>query len=444
MTKKKPAPDKPNRIQINQTRQAGKVNKTSLFDNIQLRHPYEDIFAQEPVDNVKLLISNESNNKEGEIKQELIQTEQELNFKNTNPNKAGIPTEIENPEITGIPIETDTHTIKKGIPKISGQPRIIGIPQNTGTPFKQKQPVSPVRDFTKTPNSITKYILAHGLFKGKSNQVYDYFWSQSRGNIKPSRTTQRTNKQIKEGTGIGSKNTVADAIKHLEEIGLVIKNTTAGESAGNLYEIFTPEELGYPNLLGIPNTIELLSEDGLATQKTGYLGYPETGMPKSNETVANSTVYDDSKTSSKDINTNDDEAFAVFTSKFQELANEITGQKFTKREADNFGKLADLLILEFRIASRRTSSISSVPAFLTEILRRKLGEKLIPKKATKIKTRKVENAGAGGYEIKSLNKNEREVALIQLQEFAEDEFLKDFKKWYIDEDWNWLIEQIKK
>jgi hypothetical protein len=444
MTKKKPVTDKPNRIQISQTRQAGKVNKTSLFDNIQLRHPYEDIFAQEPVGNVKLLISNESNNKEGEIKQELTQTEQELNFKNTAPNKAGIPTEIEIPEVTGIPIETDTHTTKKGIPKTNGQPKDIGIPKNTGTPFKQKQPVSPVRDFTKTPNSITKYILAHGLFKGKSKQVYDYFWSQSRGNIKPLRTTQRTNKQIKDGTGIGSKNTVADAIKHLEEIGLIIKNTTAGESAGNLYEIFTPEELGYPNLLGIPNIIGLPSEDGLATQKTGYLGFPETGMPDSNKTVINPTVYENTNTSFKDINKNDDEAFTDFTKKFQELAKEVTGQKLTKRDSESLGKLADLLILEFRIAAQRTGSVSSVPAFLTEILRRRLREIHTTSKATKITADEIGKSEDGKYEIKSLDKKGREAALVQLQEFAEDEFLQDFKKWYTEEDWNWLIKQIKK
>ncbi len=47
------------------------------------------------------------------------------------------------------------------------------------------------------------------------------------------------------------------------------------------------------------------------------------------------------------------------------------------------------------------------------------------------------------YEIKPLDKKGRETALIQLQEFAEDEFLQDFKKWYTEKDWKWLMEQIK-
>ena len=42
------------------------------------------------------------------------------------------------------------------------------------------------------------------------------------------------------------------------------------------------------------------------------------------------------------------------------------------------------------------------------------------------------------YEIKALDKKGREEALVQLREFANDDFSEDFKKWYTEEDWEWL------
>src|SRR5215203_706446 len=70
------------------------------------------------------------------------------------------------------------------------------------------QPVSPIRDYTKTPNSIARVVMAKGLFKGKSKQIYDYLWTSSRGSINPSRKIRKTHGEIQSGTGIGSLNTV--------------------------------------------------------------------------------------------------------------------------------------------------------------------------------------------------------------------------------------------
>ena len=449
MTKKKPVIDKPNRIQINQTRQAGKVNKTSLFDNIQLRHPYEDIFAA-PTDNVKPSFAIDTDDRKTLSEPDSSSSEQNISLKNSLPIYTGLPTQNE-------PIHPAAKSNSKpngqpkinGMPNNTGNPKSRGIPKTDGVPAQDIYPISPARDFTKTPNSITRYILAHGLFKGKSKQVYDYLWSESRGNIKLSRTAQRTNKQIKDGTGLGSKNTVADALKHLGEIGLIIKTTTAGERTGNIYEVLTPEEVGYPNLLGIPSQIGIPDEAGIPTRKPGYPGIPEIGMPSKSEAIAESTSYDDSKTSFKDINTNDDEAFADFIGKFQELAKEVCGRKLAKGETENFGRLADLLILEFRIAARRTNNVSSIPAFLTEVLRRKLRESFKPAKPAKFPANKAVgslaiNSNAVSYEVKSLDETGRKAALEQLQEFADDEFLQDFKKWYTEDDWNWLINQLTK
>ncbi len=50
---------------------------------------------------------------------------------------------------------------------------------------------------------------------------------------------------------------------------------------------------------------------------------------------------------------------------------------------------------------------------------------------------------SGSYEIKPLDEKGREATLEQLREFAEDDFLQDFQKWYTPEDWEWLVKELK-
>jgi len=65
-------------------------------------------------------------------------------------------------------------------------------------------------------------------------------------------------------------------------------------------------------------------------------------------------------------------------------------------------------------------------------------------KPARAKTDTVGKPDAGAYEIKPLDQAGREAALEQLREFAEDEFLPDFRKWYTPEDWEYLTEALKK
>ena len=67
----------------------------------------------------------------------------------------------------------------------------------------------------------------------------------------------------------------------------------------------------------------------------------------------------------------DDEAFADFVSLLRENAAEITGREPSGAEAARWKELGEVLVTELRIAAGRTT-VSSVPAFLAEHLRRRL------------------------------------------------------------------------
>ena len=98
-------------------------------------------------------------------------------------------------------------------------------------------------------------------------------------------------------------------------------------------------------------------------------------------------------------------------------------------------------------AASRTDTISSMPAFLTEVLRRKLlqGNNSVAAESPKQKAEAVGEPGAAGeYEKKPLDKQGREAALLELRDFADEDFLEDFKKWYTAADWKWLTAELSK
>jgi hypothetical protein len=134
--------------------------------------------------------------------------------------------------------------------------------------------------------------------------------------------------------------------------------------------------------------------------------------------------------------------------KLDSAVKKITGKHTSEQEAEKWESLAELLVLELEVAASRTNGISSVPAFLTEILRRQFFSSKQPNQfsSTKTSKTKIDTVGkteSGSYEIKPLDKNGRESALAELQEFSETDFLQDFKKWYVEEDWNWLMKELR-
>ncbi|MEO6587999.1 MAG: hypothetical protein ABIP06_01615 [Pyrinomonadaceae bacterium] len=313
------------------------------------------------------------------------------------------------------------------------------------TPSKILEPTSPTRDFQKVTNSITRIAIPSGIFgSGKAKQLYDALYSLTRGAIKPIRVIRITKPRLMKLAGIGTRQTLWLNLEHLESVGLVRKNVLLGEHGGNEYEVFIPEEL--PELATTPTTPTSPSNMVYQVQNIeGVVGVEPSPTAPSSELI-NTCILDAPKTSFKDNTKNDDEAFAAFIEKFQSASKEITGKNLSKRETENLGNLADLLILELKAAARRTDSISSVPAFLTEVLRRQFfaSRQQAPSsnKPSKIKADTVGKADNESFEVKPLDQKGREAALEQLREFVDDEFLQDFKKWYTEEDWQWSMKEL--
>ncbi len=302
-------------------------------------------------------------------------------------------------------------------------------------------PIAPEKDFTKVANSIVRQI-PNGAFVGKSKQMYDYLYSLTRGAIKPTRSVRVSKTSLMRGSGIKSTHTFYNNMRHLEASNLIIITRIDGEKNGNSYEVFLPEETEehlaqLAHLAQAAHSVQKLLLAPSAVSALGALG----SNPITTE------VSGTPKTSFKDIKTNDDEAFAGFIEKFQSAAAEMTGKKLVKRDGEDLEKIADLLILELKIAARRTKGISSVPAFLTEVLRRKLlqGNNSVAAESPKQKAEAVGEPGAAGeYEKKPLDKQGREAALLELRDFADEDFLEDFKKWYTAADWKWLTAELSK
>jgi hypothetical protein len=341
-----------------------------------------------------------------------------------------------------------------------------GNTHTTGQPRKIKeQPVSPKRDFTKVPNSITRIVQVQGLFKGKSKQIWDYIWQTSRGAVIPKRSVHLTNAQIMEGSGVGSKNTIAAGIKHLETLQLIKRTPYQKGNVGNIYEAFMPEEvgitieLGLPNLTGHPTLLGSPDLSGDPTQKLGSLGIPEKGYPTHAQTIEDKSTSQDSKTSLKTLKYVDDDALIInVLEQLNEAARKLTGKDLTKKDLEKLSDITELLINETVIAAARTGTISALVPFMTENLRRRLYSK--PRSTSKKDIQPAHLNVGKGSEAKSeeeiswtpqtpLTLEQRQSTLNALREAKEADtiFFREFTTYgeieYTPEDFSWLLEQLE-
>jgi hypothetical protein len=246
-------------------------------------------------------------------------------------------------------------------------------PQGSPPPAEEV-PVSPVRDYTKVANSIRREAVPAGLFKGKSKQLYDELYGLTRGAVVPKRKVRISRPKLMKLAHIGSRVTFETNVEHLRSVGLIDVRVLTGEHEGNEYEVFIPEEL--EGETSTPSQSSQTSQTSHA-QKLDRLVRLETSQTRHTLSVENIEGYPESKTSfktnSKKID--DDEAYAPLVAQLRQAVKDVTGRESAPAEGERWGELAELLITELKIAAGRTGSVSSVPAFLTEHLRRRLWKK---------------------------------------------------------------------
>ena len=225
---------------------------------------------------------------------------------------------------------------------------------------------APAKDFNRRANSLERDALPQGLFPGSSKKIYDALYLRSRGAHPPRSRVRAARRDFLDWTDIRNLKTVDGHIRYLTSVGLIVRHWELGSTEGSEYEVRLPEEL--PRVTTTPHQ----SPGDTASHLSGS-GYSHfLGSGGYSQTVDSTTIYDDNKTllKTKEINT-DDEA-APLARALAKAERELSGK--VTSDPSKWEDLADILIKELKIAAGRTT-VSSVPAFLAEHLRRRLWKK---------------------------------------------------------------------
>jgi hypothetical protein len=314
-------------------------------------------------------------------------------------------------------------------------------PANLPTPAR-KQPISPEKDFAKVPNSIKRFVEA-GKFPNSSLAIYMYLYSLTRGAIHPKRSVRVNKAKLSNGSDLRSEKALLKNLAHLKGIGLLKITIFSGDHAGNEYEVFVPEEITGD------------APSYLPTRQPTYLPTKDTPLPTVQTSVGRTVAAPENIDENdalrlffKDNTKNDDEAFAAMLDVLKKMTEKATGKKPQKSDGAKWKELGELLAMEFEIAAARADSVSSVPAFLTEHLRRRLTFNRLDEKQSKPlkKTVKESVADAGIYEPEPLTEQGRETVCAAMRGYIEKgqtEFVMSLKDTYTPEDWSWLKINLK-
>ena len=236
---------------------------------------------------------------------------------------------------------------------------------------RPRRDVSPQRDFQKVANSITRDALPAGMFNGKAKHLYDCLYSLTRGAIVPKMSVRISRAELMKQSGIGAKVTLEQNLRRLTAVGLVTYKTIGGIQGGNEYTVYTPDEIALSSTP--PSTGTSYPSPPSGGENLGALAPLETRSPSPGLNVAEA---DSSNAPNTFFKTNtegtDDEASRRLASALSKTERELTGK--TSSNPEPWAELAEVLITELRIAAGRTT-VSSVPAFLAEHLRRRLWKK---------------------------------------------------------------------
>lgn len=329
------------------------------------------------------------------------------------------------------------HTSNTSTPSITS---ITSTPSNTSN--AKKTPDSPEKDWQKVPNSIARDAIPTGVFTGKSKQVWDYFWSISRGSIKKNRFVRVTRPEIKQGAGLGSFVTVDNAVARLQEIGLIRKvEVVSGKHDGNQFEVFEWNELETATSSASDTS------DTSYTQKVELLVLPESSNTSSSSGSINTGVSDEPKTLLKTLSfKSDDEGLIVaFLEKMNSAAKNKTGRNLSRRDLESLADIAELLIAETEIAAARTNSISAYIPFMAENLRRRLHAK--PKFEKKGTEAKKDTVGKTFISAPEPLDEESKINLLKtyqegLAEYGM-EWVDQNESYFTPEDWQWIKSKLE-
>ncbi len=358
------------------------------------------------------------------------------------------------PKLEVVPKIDQTQTITQPKPEAEPtQPKIITQAGQTQTRPRPKieKSVAPESDFNKRANILERDALPNGFFPGASKAIYDALYLRTLGSINPKKKVQATRKELMKWSGIKNIKTINTHIRKLKNSGLIVVTNFTGEQTGSYYEVLlpnlpNPDQTHSTQTDGKPKSDQKMDSD--QDQKLVWVGLGKDTENKELSSPLNTSL----KTNTK----NDDEADALFSGfieKFQAAAKKLTGAPLSKYEREKWERLADLLVLELEIAGRRANNqVSSIPAFLTKVLSSKLlNQKPVEKHRNAKSNSKPDTVGkyyaeldGADDEIKPLNDESKAAAVSFLQDFKEDkEFLEGYKKWYTEEDWNWIVKELE-
>jgi hypothetical protein len=264
------------------------------------------------------------------------------------------------------------------------EPEQVAPPHPTSrgvTPPNPTRPVAPTKDFNKRANSLEKLALPAGIFPGASKSLYDALYVRTRGAIVPTRCIRATKRELCDWSGIRNVKTIDSHLRYFSAVGLVVSEWERGQNDGSLYEVFLPEETRglFVGSRGVtppdPTSPHVTPPDATSPQNLGSPSPQNLGSPHPTNVPVESTTSTEPKTSFKtNTEKTDDEAFARLLARLKEAVKDVTGKEPSAAEAERWEQLGELLVTELKIAAGRTN-VSSVPAFLTEHLRRRLWKK---------------------------------------------------------------------
>lgn len=254
--------------------------------------------------------------------------------------------------------------------KVKRAPVLPPTPPRPSTPSRvstdSRPSIAPARDFTRTANSIVREAVPQGAFAGKAKQLYDFLYAQTRGAVVPRMSVTLSKIKLMAGADIGSEVTLKKNLDRLKAWGLIAERVVAGTHGGNEYTVHLPEE-------ATP------SRGSTPSRPSDPLSNLEPLEPLESSPSSPTLIVDSQRPSgepqtsfkTKAEKLDDDEA-APLARALAQAERELTGK--VTADAAKWEQLADLLVTELKIAAGRTN-VSSVPAFLTEHLRRRLWKK---------------------------------------------------------------------